>query len=93
MYQRQYTAAERNNTGIPSWCGIFTLYCLKMARLNLSAWPFKYNPFGEPRQDDEMRVKLPTAPPKVGDVGIVDPIGGSNHHFMIGEVTATRSSQ
>lgn len=81
MYQRSYTAAERNNTDIASWCGIFSLYVMKVAGLRLSGWPFKYS-IGKVKPTDEMRIKAGNVTPKPGDVGIIEPMG-TNHHFVI----------
>lgn len=75
-----YTAKERNNVDIVSWCGIFATYVYKIAGLKFSGWPLKYYPFGKPREGDELQV---VATPQRGDIGIVDPMGGSNHHFII----------
>lgn len=88
MYQRSYTAAERNNTDIVSWCGIFSLYCHKMAGLRLSGWPLKYSVGGKVGAKDEYRIKLANKPPKVGDIGVVEPTG-LNHHFVIVGVDGT----
>lgn len=88
MYQRQYTASERNNTDIVSWCGIFSLYCHRMAGLKLSGWPLKYSVGGKVGANDEYRIKPANKPPKVGDIGVVEPTG-LNHHFVIVGVEGT----
>ncbi|HUQ90783.1 MAG TPA: peptidoglycan-binding domain-containing protein [Bryobacteraceae bacterium] len=78
MYQRQYTAQERNNTDIVSWCGIFSLYVHKSVGLRLSSWPLKYS-IGKPKPQDEYRV---VTWPQPGDIGVVNPMG-LNHHFVV----------
>jgi hypothetical protein len=84
MYQRAYTAQERNNTDIVSWCGIFALYVYKMAGLKMSSWPLRWAP-GSPKPEHELRVLGPAERPKPGDIGIKEPFKG-NHHFVIVEV-------
>jgi peptidoglycan hydrolase-like protein with peptidoglycan-binding domain len=86
MYQRQYTAAERNSIDIVSWCGIFSAYVYKLAGLKISGWPLQYNPFGEPGATHTLRVVRPPQAPQRGDIGVVDPMGGTNHHFVIVDV-------
>jgi hypothetical protein len=81
MYQRSYTASERNNTDIVSWCGIFSLYVLKTAGLRLSGWPLKYS-IGKVKPTDELRIKLGNQTPKPGDIGVIEPTG-TNHHFVV----------
>jgi peptidoglycan hydrolase-like protein with peptidoglycan-binding domain len=88
MYQRSYTAAERNNVDIVSWCGIFSLYCHKMACLRVSGWPLKYTIGGKTGANDEYRIKPANKPPKVGDIGVVEPTG-LNHHFVVVGVEGT----
>ena len=75
-----YTASERNNVDIVSWCGIFATFVYKLAGLKFSGWPLQYYPFGKPREGDELQV---VTTPQRGDIGIVDPLGGNNHHFII----------
>lgn len=84
MYQRAYTAKERNQTDIVSWCGIFALYVYKMAGLKMSSWPLRWAP-GPPKPEHELRVLGPSEAPKPGDIGIKDPAKG-NHHFVAVEV-------
>ncbi|MCC6344168.1 MAG: peptidoglycan-binding protein [Bryobacterales bacterium] len=78
MYQRQYSASERNNTDIVSWCGIFSLYVHKSCGLKVSGWPLKYS-IGKPKAQDEYRI---VTWPKPGDIGVVSPTG-LNHHFVV----------
>ena len=81
-----YSAEDRNLKDIPSWCGIFALYCCKMAGLKLSSWPLRWTP-GKPKATDEFRVLAPSEPPKKGDIGIKMMVDGRrlNHHFVIVE--------
>ncbi|MBL8229811.1 MAG: peptidoglycan-binding protein [Bryobacterales bacterium] len=88
MYQRKYDAAERNRVDIVSWCGIFSLYVHRMAGLKVSGWPLKYSIGGKSKPGDEYRIKLANKPPKVGDIGVVEPTG-LNHHFVIVGVDGT----
>jgi peptidoglycan hydrolase-like protein with peptidoglycan-binding domain len=90
MYGRQYTAAERNNLDIVSWCGIFSAYVYKVAGLKISGWPLQYNPFGSPGPAHTLRVVRSPEKPQRGDIGIVDPMGGLNHHFVIVDVTGDK---
>ena len=83
MYGRQYTAQERNSTDIVSWCGIFSNYVYKISGLNISSWPLRYSMFGMSKPSDELKV---TMTPRRGDIGVVDPMGGLNHHFIVVEV-------
>ncbi|MCC6362917.1 MAG: peptidoglycan-binding protein [Bryobacterales bacterium] len=78
MYQRQYSASERNNTDIVSWCGIFSLYVHRSVGLKTSGWPLKYS-IGKPKAQDEYRI---VTWPKPGDIGVVSPTG-LNHHFVV----------
>lgn len=81
MYQRKYSAKERNDTDIVSWCGIFAVYVYKISGLKISSWPLKYNvPWGEQIPDYEFEI---VKEPKPGDIGVVDPRGGNNHHFIV----------
>ncbi|MCC7234792.1 MAG: peptidoglycan-binding protein [Bryobacterales bacterium] len=88
MYQRPHTSEERNQTDLPSWCGIFALYCCKMAGLRLSPWPLRWTP-GKPKDSDEFRLLLPGEQPMKGDLGIKMMVGGKklNHHFVIVDST------
>ncbi len=86
MYARGvYTAQERNNTDIVSWCGIFALYCHKMAGLRMSPWPLKYS-IGRPKAGDELRILQPGEQILPGDIGINEP-ATRNHHFVVTEVS------
>jgi hypothetical protein len=78
MYQRQYSASERNNTDIVSWCGIFSLYVHRSVGLKTSGWPLKYS-IGKPKAQDEYRI---VTWPQPGDIGVVSPTG-LNHHFVV----------
>jgi hypothetical protein len=84
LYQRQHTAAERNMIDLPSWCGIFALYCMRMAGLKLSDWPLQYS-IGSPKPADEFRVLGVQEAPMPGDIGIKLWHQGArlNHHFVI----------
>jgi len=84
MYQRNHTAEERNATDLPSWCGIFALYCCKIAGLKLSPWPLKWS-IGKVQPSDEFRLLKPGESPMKGDLGIKLIVGGKmlNHHFVV----------
>lgn len=104
MYGRKYTAEERNNIDIGSWCGIFALYIYKMAGLNkMPAWPFKVfgvsTEKGKPLEKSKCHLATTTKPQK-GDIGIIgarrakDKNGnvipvGQNHHFIVTDVKGT----
>ncbi len=91
MYGRSYSASERNNTDIVSWCGIFALYCAKQAGLSrLSGWPLRYS-IGKPKASDEWRIRGPGEAPEPGDIGIINPMAG-NHHFVITQVSGNSIS-
>ncbi|MCL4796776.1 MAG: peptidoglycan-binding protein [Bryobacteraceae bacterium] len=90
MYGRSYSASERNNTDIVSWCGIFALYCAKQAGLRLSGWPLKYS-IGKAKPTDEWRVRGPGEAPEPGDIGIIHPMA-ENHHFVVTQVAGTTIS-
>ena len=83
MYQRPYTASERNAIDIVSWCGIFALYIYKISGLKMSPWPLRYL---KGKGQDELTV---STKPQVGDIGVVDARGSGkllNHHFIVTEV-------
>jgi hypothetical protein len=83
MYQRNYTAQERNIIDIISWCGIFALYVYKISGLKMSSWPLRYM---QGKDRDELAV---TTKPQIGDIGIVDARGPgkiTNHHFIVTDV-------
>jgi len=82
MYQRKYTARERNAKDIVSWCGIFAAYVYKIAGLKISGWPLKYYLFSV-KPEDQLRVLGGKEIPKIGDIGVIDARGGRNHHFVI----------
>lgn len=90
MYGRSYSASERNNTDIVSWCGIFALYCAKQAGLRLSGWPLKYS-IGKPKAGDEWRPRAPGESPEPGDIGIIHPMA-ENHHFVVTQVSGNSVS-
>jgi hypothetical protein len=90
MYARSYTASERNNIDIVSWCGIFSLYCAKQAGLRLSNWPLKWS-IGKPKPTDEWRLRGPSEAPEPGDIGIIHPMK-ENHHFVITSVAGSSIS-
>jgi hypothetical protein len=90
MYGRSYSASERNNTDIVSWCGIFALYCAKQAGLRLSGWPLKYS-IGKPKASDEWRIRGASETPEPGDIGIIHP-SKENHHFVITQVSGNSIS-
>ena len=90
MYGRSYSASERNNTDIVSWCGIFALYCAKQAGLRLSGWPLKYS-IGKPKATDEWRIRGASEAPEPGDIGIIHPMK-ENHHFVITQVSGSSIS-
>lgn len=90
MYGRSYSASERNNTDIVSWCGIFALYCAKQAGLRLSGWPLKYS-IGKPKSNDEWRIRGASEMPELGDIGIIHP-SKENHHFVITQVSGNSIS-
>lgn len=92
MYAKgNYSAEERNNTDLPSWCGIFALYCCKMAGLKLSPWPLRWTP-GKPKATDEFRLLSVQDEPKKGDIGIKLIVNGKvlNHHFVVTEVSGAQ---
>lgn len=93
MYQRPHSPEERNTIDIPSWCGIFALYCCKMAGLNLSPWPLKWS-IGKIKSNDEFRLLKPGEAPMKGDLGIKMMVGGKmlNHHFVIVDAPGTAVS-
>lgn len=76
-----YTAQQRNNTDIISWCGIFALYCYKSAGLRMSPWPLKYS-IGKPKPGDQLRIRQVGEQIQPGDIGIVEP-AVRNHHFVV----------
>jgi hypothetical protein len=78
MYTRPegYTAKERNNTDIPSWCGIFCLYIYKLSGLKkLPAWAdlkvFGVSAEGKKLLPRERCHLQTTAKPKRGDIGVI----------------------
>jgi hypothetical protein len=86
MYARGvYTPQERNNTDIVSWCGIFALYCHKMAGLKMSPWPLRYS-IGKPKAGDQLRILQFGEQILPGDIGITEP-RVKNHHFVVTEVS------
>jgi peptidoglycan hydrolase-like protein with peptidoglycan-binding domain len=87
MYTGDYTAQDRNNLDIPSWCGLFALYVYKTVGLQMSPWPLRSRPNFK---DDalELATLPPGARPQMGDIGVVDPVStddrtAQNHHFII----------
>jgi hypothetical protein len=97
MYQGDYTAQDRNDKDIPSWCGLFALYVYKTVGLQMSPWPL-HAPPNFKGGDLELVQVPPGARPQVGDIGVVDPVStgdrtAQNHHFIITGVNgATVSS-
>jgi len=86
MYaQGNYTAQQRNNIDIVSWCGIFALYCYKKSGLKMSPWPLKFS-IGKPKPGDELHLRPPGEPPQPGDIGIVNP-STRNHYFIVTAVS------
>jgi len=90
MYARSYSAQERNNTDIVSWCGIFALYCYIRSGLRLSNWPLKYS-IGKPKAGDQFRIRGTGEQIQPGDIGIFEPSKG-NHHFVVTAVAGDRVS-
>ena len=93
MYTRSggYTAAERNNTDICSWCGIFALYIHKMAGLNrLPAWDdLKVYRVSTKKGTNRLLEKKhchyeTSSVPKRGDIGV---IGAREVRDKTGKVT------
>lgn len=84
MYQRVHTTAERNILDIPSWCGIFALYVLRVSGLRLSDWPLKWS-IGSVQPKDEFRLLGASEAPLPGDLGIKLRSNGAviNHHFVV----------
>lgn len=84
MYQRAHTATERNILDIPSWCGIFALYVLRVSGLRLSDWPLRWS-IGSVQAKDEFRLLGATEAPLPGDLGIKLRHSGAtiNHHFVV----------
>ncbi len=84
MYQRDHTTYERNTIDIPSWCGIFALYVLRVAGLRLSDWPLRWS-IGSVQAKDELRLLGPSEAPMAGDIGIKLRDKGRvlNHHFVV----------
>lgn len=82
MYDRTYTAAERNAIDIQSWCGIFAFYIYKIAGLkkipNWSAIKIygvstEKNPSGTARLVSKEKCHMmTTTTPKKGDIGLLD---------------------
>ncbi len=86
MYQGQYDANMQNSTDIPNWCGIFALYCYKMAGLNTSPWPLRINvAMKDPSKAEFRTLAVPKETPLAGDIGVVDGMraNGKNHHFIV----------
>jgi hypothetical protein len=82
MYQGKYSAQMQNSTDIPNWCGIFAVYCYRMATLNVS-WPLKINVVMKDKSQAQFRtLVIPKETPKAGDIGVVDS-PGANHHFIV----------
>lgn len=78
MYGRTYTPAERNNTDIGSWCGIFALYVYKMAGCNkLPGWDglkvhgVSTEKGSNKRLDRKFCHFELTGKPKKGDIGVI----------------------
>lgn len=81
MYNREggYTASERNNTDICSWCGIFALYIYKMSGLvKLPAWD-DLKVYGVSTEKGNKKKLLrreechfaTSTVPKKGDIGVI----------------------
>lgn len=84
MYQRAHTTTERNILDIPSWCGIFALYVLRVSGLRLSDWPLRWS-IGTVQPKDEFRLLGASEAPLPGDLGIKLRHNGAvvNHHFVV----------
>jgi peptidoglycan hydrolase-like protein with peptidoglycan-binding domain len=84
MYQRAHTTAERNILDIPSWCGIFALYCLRVSGLRMSDWPLRWS-IGTVQPKDQLRLLDASDAPMPGDIGIKLRHQGAvlNHHFVV----------
>lgn len=84
MYQRVHSTTERNILDIPSWCGIFALYVLRVSGLRLSDWPLKWS-IGTVKPTDEFRLLGASEAPLPGDLGIKLRQHGAvlNHHFVV----------
>lgn len=87
MYQSgHYTAQMQNSIDIPNWCGIFALYCYRLAGLNVSPWPLKINVvMKDPSKAEFRTLAVPKQQPLPGDIGVVDGMraNGKNHHFLV----------
>jgi hypothetical protein len=84
MYRRKFTAKERNNTDIASWCGMFALFVYKSAGLKTGAWQTgsSINSVTLNKLPCFRRISLGEL--AVGDVGIIEPQkDGRNHHVLV----------
>lgn len=88
MYLRAHTAKERNQIDIVSWCGIFALTIYKWAGLKMSSWPLRIE--GLTNMPPELRVTGGEL--QKGDIGIIEPFGGRNHHFVITNIAGSQIS-
>jgi hypothetical protein len=83
---KEFTAQDRNTIDIPSWCGIFCLYCHRLAGLNLPDWPLQIRgnfPIDKKNFPNASYEHVKPENLKVGDIGIIEPFGGRNHHFLV----------
>ena len=71
--------AEKNKR-LPDWCGIFCLYVYKTCGLKMSAWPLRIL-----TSNPEMKAVTRLQDVKRGDLCMVEPFGGRNHHFLIAD--------
>ncbi len=69
------------NAHLADWCGVFCLYIYKTAGLKMSPWPLKIR-VKEPEMKPVVRIK----DIRPGDLCMVSPFGGRNHHFLIADI-------
>ncbi len=72
--------AEQKNARLPDWCGIFCLYVYRTAGLKLSPWPLRIL-----SKDPEFQAVTRLQDVKPGDLCMVSPFGGRNHHFLVAD--------
>ena len=71
------TAAEKNKR-LPDWCGVFCLYVYKTSGLKMSPWPLRILD-----KNPELQAVTRLKDIKPGDLCMVSPFGGRNHHFLV----------
>jgi hypothetical protein len=72
---------NRNKMDLENWCGYFALSVWKSAGVNMPPWDAK------PFLPSTGKVHaVPAKDVKEGDVGLVEPMGGRNHHFLVTKI-------